>query len=432
MSKTCSTSLSPYTHAPEFRPEKWRRRQPGRLSRSAAVVSAIPLAFATTAALSPVPGPAAPLANSAVLASASTPASSPGVVQGFGDAPSLGGPGTSTSSPLVGVAPTASGQGYWLAASDGGVFSYGDAGFHGSAAGQQLSKPIVGIASTPDGGGYWLVASDGGVFSYGDARFFGSTGGQQLSKPIVGIASTPDGGGYWLVASDGGVFAFGDARFFGSTGGQQLSKPIVGMARTPDGGGYWLVASDGGVFAFGDARFFGSAGADRLTAPVVAMASTPSGQGYWLAAADGGVFAFGDAGFQGSASPEASGTQVAGMAATPSGHGYWLATAPVPPPPAQAVQASSTPGGTYLGVFGVTCYDNAGTTASGAYTNTQTVAVDPSVIPIGTHIWIAGVGERIAEDTGGAIKGDRLDIWEPTYQDCANWGYQNRGVWQQG
>ncbi|HXQ90445.1 MAG TPA: SpoIID/LytB domain-containing protein, partial [Acidimicrobiales bacterium] len=58
--------------------------------------------------------------------------------------------------------------GYWLVASDGGVFSYGDAGFHGSAGNIHLTKPVVGMAATPDGGGYWLVASDGGVFSYGD------------------------------------------------------------------------------------------------------------------------------------------------------------------------------------------------------------------------------------------------------------------------
>ena len=109
-----------------------------------------------------------------------------------------------------------------------------------------LNKPIVGMAATPDGGGYWLVASDGGIFSFGDARFYGSTGNLVLNKPIVGMAATPDGGGYWLVASDGGVFTFGDARFYGSTGNLVLNKPIVGMAPTPDGGGYWLVASDGG------------------------------------------------------------------------------------------------------------------------------------------------------------------------------------------
>ena len=97
--------------------------------------------------------------------------------------------------------------------------------------------------------GYWLVASDGGIFSFGDADFYGSTGAMTLDKPIVGMAATPDGGGYWLVASDGGIFTFGDAGFYGSTGAMALDKPIVGMAATPDGGGYWLVASDGGIFS---------------------------------------------------------------------------------------------------------------------------------------------------------------------------------------
>ncbi len=60
------------------------------------------------------------------------------------------------------------------------------------------------MAVTPDGGGYWLVASDGGIFSYGDAQFYGSMGGQPLNKPIVGMAATPNGNGYYLVASDGG------------------------------------------------------------------------------------------------------------------------------------------------------------------------------------------------------------------------------------
>ncbi len=122
----------------------------------------------------------------------------------------------------------------------------------------QLNRPIVGMAATPDGKGYWLAASDGGIFTFGDASFYGSTGGMQLNRPIVGMAATPDGKGYWLVASDGGIFTFGDASFYGSTGGMQLNRPIVGMAATPDGKGYWLVASDGGIFTFGDASFYGS------------------------------------------------------------------------------------------------------------------------------------------------------------------------------
>ena len=93
------------------------------------------------------------------------------------------------------------------------------------------------MAATPDGGGYWLVASDGGIFSFGDAKFYGSTGAIHLNQPIVGMAATPDGAGYWLVASDGGIFTFGDATFYGSTGAIHLNQPIVGMAGTSDGHG---------------------------------------------------------------------------------------------------------------------------------------------------------------------------------------------------
>jgi hypothetical protein len=96
--------------------------------------------------------------------------------------------------------------------------------------GRQLNKPIVGMTATPTGKGYWLVATDGGVFSFGDAAFHGSTGDLTLNKPIVGILPTKSGNGYWLVASDGGVFSFGDAAFQGSTGNLTLNKPIVAAA----------------------------------------------------------------------------------------------------------------------------------------------------------------------------------------------------------
>jgi hypothetical protein len=59
------------------------------------------------------------------------------------------------------------------------------------------------------------VASDGGIFAFGDAAFHGSTGGLSLNKPIVGMSIDPATGGYWLVGSDGGIFAFG-APFFGA------------------------------------------------------------------------------------------------------------------------------------------------------------------------------------------------------------------------
>ncbi len=214
--------------------------------------------------------------------------------------------------------------GYWTVGVTGAMTPHGGALSWGSPAlsGLTLARPIVGMAPTPDGGGYWLVASDGGIFSFGDAGFYGSTGAIPLNKPIVGMAPTPDGGGYWLVASDGGIFSFGDAGFYGSTGAIPLNKPIVGMAPTPDGGGYWLVASDGGIFSFGDADYFGSLGAIHLNKPIVGMAPTPDGGGYWLVASDGGVFTFGDAGYHGSTA--GTGLNVLGIVIDPSTSGYSL------------------------------------------------------------------------------------------------------------
>jgi len=209
-----------------------------------------------------------------------TPA--PDAVTAFGAATTA--PGTALhglNAPVVGIAPTPDGLGYWVVGSDGGVFSSGDATFEGSAGGIRLNEPIVGMAATPSGRGYWLVASDGGIFSFGDAPFEGSTGGRRLDQPIVGMAATPSGRGYWLVASDGGVFSFGDATFEGSEGGRPLDQPIVGMAATPSGLGYWLVASDGGIFSFGDAPFEGSDGGTPKQGVAVGLAGRPGG--YWIA-----------------------------------------------------------------------------------------------------------------------------------------------------
>jgi hypothetical protein len=259
----------------------------------------------------------------AARAAPASAATRTGPVVPFGSAASYGSlSGVELRAPIVGMAATATGDGYWLVARDGGIFSFGDARFFGSTGNLRLNQPIVGMAATATGDGYWLVARDGGIFSFGDARFFGSTGAIRLNQPIVGMAATGDG--YWLVARDGGIFSFGDARFFGSTGDLRLNQPVVGMAATPTRHGYWLVARDGGIFAFGDARFFGSTGNLRLNQPVVGMGASHSGHGYWLVAADGGIFTFGDARFYGSAGGLHLDEPVAGMTATPDGNGYWL------------------------------------------------------------------------------------------------------------
>ena len=221
--------------------------------------------------------------------------------------------GKPLNKPIVGMTATSDGKGYWFFASDGGIFSFGDATFHGSMGGKHLNAPIVGMAADPATGGYWEVASDGGIFAFG-APFFGSMGGKHLNAPIVGMTATPDGKGYWFVASDGGIFSFGNAQFHGSMGGRHLNQPIVGMANDPATGGYWMVAGDGGVFAF-DAPFFGSMGGRRLNAPIVGMTATPDGMGYWFVASDGGIFSYGDGKFFGSMGGKPLNKPIVGMAA---------------------------------------------------------------------------------------------------------------------
>src|SRR5207302_742242 len=95
--------------------------------------------------------------------------------------------------------------------------------------GLRLNQPIVAMAATPTGRGYWLVARDGGVFAFGDAAFLGSMGGTPLNAPIVAMAAMPGGAGYWLIASDGGVFSFGTAPFAGSVGSVPPPDPVVAM-----------------------------------------------------------------------------------------------------------------------------------------------------------------------------------------------------------
>jgi N-acetylmuramoyl-L-alanine amidase len=294
----------------------------GAVSRSIVGLTALLLAVAALPAVV-APAPAAP-----VSAASGVQANS---VAALG-APALGDlAGRVLNRPLVGMAASPDRVGYWLVASDGGVFTFGDAGFFGSTGAVRLNQPVVGVAADPATGGYWLVAADGGVFAF-NAPFFGSLGGIALHKPVVAMASTPDGRGYWLVASDGGVFSFGDAAFHGSLGNVTLDRPVVGMAADASTGGYWLVASDGGVFSF-NAPFLGSTGAVHLDEPVVGMAATPDAGGYWLVAADGGVFTFGDAPFEG-ASIAGSTAPAIGLAAATSG--YWVAYG-------QGFAASGTP-----------------------------------------------------------------------------------------
>lgn len=74
------------------------------------------------------------------------------------------------------------------------------------------------------------------------------------------------------------------------------------------------------------------------------------------------------------------------------------------------------------------CEGCSGTTAYGIdlreNPDRKVIAVDPQVIPLGTEVWVEGYGEAIAGDVGSAIKGSRIDVFIPTYDQAMEWGVQ--------
>ena len=114
----------------------------------------------------------------------------------------------------------AAASGYYVLGTDGGVFSYGSAVFHGSVPGLGVRANAILMALTPDHAGYWVLGSDGGVFTFGDAVFHGSVPGIGCEDATgVELAATSTGLGYYVLSSDGKVFPFGDAPGFGDPSG---------------------------------------------------------------------------------------------------------------------------------------------------------------------------------------------------------------------
>jgi hypothetical protein len=273
-------------------------------------------------------------------------------------------PPTGSSEHVVGIAGTPDGHGYWEVTNIGGVFAFGDAGYHGSSGQVNPGLPaggansfsvsdIVGIASSPDGGGYLMVGADGGVFAFGDAGYHGSSGQVNPGLPaggansfvpssnIVGIALGSGANGYWMLDKTGHTYAFNET-YFTNVSNSSMSS----IASTPDGGGYWLVGTDGSIYNYGDAGYVTPAGSGTIigisgdpavgksggvfkgyrtvntigdifdyggatykggspwgVSNVVGLETTPDGQGYVLVGSDGGIFNYGSAGFYGSTQP---------------------------------------------------------------------------------------------------------------------------------
>ena len=114
-----------------------------------------------------------------------------------------------------------------MVAADGGIFTFGDAVFRGSMGGTRLNAPVQSLVPDGDGTGYWLVASDGGIFAF-DAPFRGSLGSIRLNRPITGMVRYGDG--YLMVGEDGGIFNFSNLDFAGSLGNKPPARPVVAVA----------------------------------------------------------------------------------------------------------------------------------------------------------------------------------------------------------
>jgi 3D (Asp-Asp-Asp) domain-containing protein len=88
---------------------------------------------------------------------------------------------------------------------------------------------------------------------------------------------------------------------------------------------------------------------------------------------------------------------------------------------APATPTVSPPTGRRKLVVSATCYDLPGTTATGMPVGQGVVAVDPSVIPLGTRMYVPGYGNGVAADVGGGIEGAIIDLWM-TPSQCGAWG----------
>jgi hypothetical protein len=92
---------------------------------------------------------------------------------------------------------------------------------------RKLNAPVQSMVPDGDGWGYWLVASDGGIFAF-QAPFRGSMGAVPLNAPVTGMVRFGDG--YLMAGEDGGIFNFSDRPFAGSLGDDPPSRPIVSVA----------------------------------------------------------------------------------------------------------------------------------------------------------------------------------------------------------
>jgi len=226
-----------------------------------------------------------------------------GLVVPFGSLPQCGGLSTeSLPGTVIGAASTTNGGGYWLAMSDGKVYSLGNAAWHGDALERWVGPatppgaPMVGFAVASNETGYYLLDGEGHVYAFGTAPYSGSA--SSYAGDPVAIVANPAGAGYWVVTSYGTIESFGGVTSFKSVPGV---SGVVSAAARPDGKGLWLLSSNGAIHTVGTAVSFGTP-RNPPGSPMVSLLAAPGGTGYWMVQSNGTVDSF-PPGFKGYGSP---------------------------------------------------------------------------------------------------------------------------------
>jgi peptidoglycan/xylan/chitin deacetylase (PgdA/CDA1 family) len=204
------------------------------------------------------------------------------------------------------------GTGYYVAAANGTVHSYGAPPASRAAAGRP-----VGIAADPDTGGYWLLAANGGVAAY-RAPFYGQLSGK-LGKGVTAVAIAASRGGYLILTSDGAVHAFG-APYHGQPKGKTGRLKPVGLAVDAATGAYWVLNSGGGVWGYGSPGYGSLAGKPYR---VTAIAPSPQG-GYLVLTSAGQVFGFHARTYGAAKGSLGHGVTAVSLATAPATGGYWI------------------------------------------------------------------------------------------------------------
>lgn len=153
---------------------------------------------------------------------------------------------------ITAAAATPDGKGLLGVDTKGRVFTVGTARSQGDVTKYVNNDYPVGIVVTRSGNGYWIVDSSGGLYSLGDAVYHGRV--PKTPNYIVGLAATPGGNGYVVADLGGEVFRFGDAPAAPAATDPQRAVPnalrgkaVAGIALDPVGG-YAVVDVDGTVY----------------------------------------------------------------------------------------------------------------------------------------------------------------------------------------